>query len=649
MKDRVREVERKGISAESEFIGISWRAIILGLVILGLVVVSLQLSELTGEYPSIPVLMPPSSAGIAGIVLLIGLSKLIERFSSRYKGLSRQDLIVVYVMVMIGGIVASVGWVGLSVTNIAALGSWVAEEPDNYIGLFEQMSELVTIKDDDAIVGFFLGSDTGVPWGLWIGPIVVWTLFATVLFWIMLCLITIVREHWTERERLTYPLVLPVVEITRHGSDVGNPASVWRQKLFWYGMIFPVVMQATWIINRYIPAFPAIPGGVRLDEYFNEQPWSAVKVWPGFRFNWDPRFIGIGYFISLEASFSIWFFYLLVTKVTPIIFASLGSLRTWEHNFRFELQRGAFLGISLFCLWLVRSDIKNIVMDAIRGTNRKKNEIMSPRAAVIGGGVAIALLLLFTTFVLKMNVLHTILFLLVFFGTVLGFSRARAETGIPLHQPGMEFGNTHYYHVFGSENLSMGTRYGIGVWFNSLGNGFFGLGLSSALDAYKLGDEGKVHRRQITWILLLAFVFAIVLGYIAALPVVYDVGAFNLENFHVVHGRSTGWPSWKITKDNLYMVGYGIGFVVAVLLMYLRSKFVWWPFNAVGFAIAINSHMVGIWSGFFIAWVIKVIIFRYFGAGVYKRGMPLFIGMIVGSVIMTVLDTLIGTVMILIG
>lgn len=648
MKDSVRELERKGISAESEFTNVSWLTIVLGLVVLGLVVVSLQRPELTGEYPAIPVLMPPSAAGVAGIVVLLALSRLIQRFIPRVKGLSKQDLIVVYVMVMIGGVMASVGWTGLSVANIAALGSWVAEEPDNYLGLFEQMSELVTIKDDDAIIGFFLGSDTGVPWRVWIGPMVVWTLFATVLFWIMLCLITIVREHWTERERLTYPLVLPVVEIARHGSDISNRGSVWKQRAFWLGMIFPVVMQATWIINRHVPAFPGIPGGIRLDQYFNEQPWSAVKIWPGFRFDWSPTFIGIGYLISLEASFSIWFFYLLVTKVTPVVFASVGSLRLWEHNFKFEFQRGAFMGISLFCLWLVRTDVKNMIIHAIRGTDNRRNEIMAPRMAVIGGGVAVILLLLFTSFVLKMNVLHTFLFLVVFFGTILGFSRARAETGIPLHQPGMEFANTHYYSAFGSETLSIGTRYGIGVWFNPLVNGFFGLGLSSALDAYKLGDEAKVHRRQMTKILLLAFVFAILVGYVTSLPVIYEAGAFNLENFHVVHGRSTGWPSWKIAKDSLFVIGYAIGFVIAVLLMYLRSRFVWWPFNAVGFAIAINSHMWGIWSGFFIAWVIKVIIFRYFGAKTYKDGIPFFIGMIVGSVMMTVIDTLIGTIVALV-
>ena len=49
----------------------------------------------------------------------------------------------------------------------------------------------------------------------WLQPMVWWTIFLTVLAFVMLCTNTIIRKQWIERERLTYSLIDLPFEMTR--------------------------------------------------------------------------------------------------------------------------------------------------------------------------------------------------------------------------------------------------------------------------------------------------------------------------------------------------------------------------------------------------------------------------------------------------
>ena len=45
----------------------------------------------------------------------------------------------------------------------------------------------------------------------WWEPILWWTIFLSVLIWVMVCIDLLLRKQWIERERLTYPIVrLPI-------------------------------------------------------------------------------------------------------------------------------------------------------------------------------------------------------------------------------------------------------------------------------------------------------------------------------------------------------------------------------------------------------------------------------------------------------
>ena len=79
-----------------------------------------------------------------------------------------------------------------------------------------------------------------------------WTLFLSLLGFMMLCLNTLLRRQWTESEKLSYPLVMLPLEMV-------NPRTqLFKSRLFWTGAAVAAVLE---IWERYLPTctrpFPA--------------------------------------------------------------------------------------------------------------------------------------------------------------------------------------------------------------------------------------------------------------------------------------------------------------------------------------------------------------------------------------------------------
>ncbi len=68
-------------------------------------------------------------------------------------------------------------------------------------------------------------------------------------------------------------------------------------------------------------------------------------------------------------------------------------------------------------------------------------------------------------------------------------------------------------------------------------------------------------------------------------------------------------------------------------LMFLRHRFLWWPFHPLGFAIGTVSFILGrIWFSVFLAWIFKLTILKYGGVKLYRSTRPLFMGLVLGQV-----------------
>ena len=76
-------------------------------------------------------------------------------------------------------------------------------------------------------------------------------------------------------------------------------------------------------------------------------------------------------------------------------------------------------------------------------------------------------------------------------------------------------------------------------------------------------------------------------------------------------------------------MGGGLG--VAVILMFLRGRFLWWSLHPLGYAMADSWGMYNLWSCLFVAWACKAIILRYGGLNAYRRAIPCFLGLALGD------------------
>jgi hypothetical protein len=84
------------------------------------------------------------------------------------------------------------------------------------------------------------------------------------------------------------------------------------------------------------------------------------------------------------------------------------------------------------------------------------------------------------------------------------------------------------------------------------------------------------------------------------------------------------------------------GFLFSLFLLLMRTRFAWWPFHPVGYAVSGSWSMGLLWGPLLIAWVIKILVLRWGGLRLYRRGLPLFLGLIIGECVAGALWSLIG-------
>ena len=67
-------------------------------------------------------------------------------------------------------------------------------------------------------------------------------------------------------------------------------------------------------------------------------------------------------------------------------------------------------------------------------------------------------------------------------------------------------------------------------------------------------------------------------------------------------------------------------------LMIARWRYVWWPLHPLGYPIGPHWIMTALWFNMFLAWLIKVVVLKYGGVGLYLKTRPFFFGMILGHI-----------------
>ena len=176
---------------------------------------------------------PPVPA-LTALVLLTALG-LVWRSLTRTARWRREALLVY--------IILSASFVTIDANGIRQLLATISSplyfaDPTNDYRLFaEQMPNWIMPHDEDAIRGFYEGTEHGaVPWRAWAPSLLAWGGLFMLLSLSLVCLVSLFRRPWAEHERLTFPLAELILRLGPDPLEDTREPQLLRSGLFWVGV-----------------------------------------------------------------------------------------------------------------------------------------------------------------------------------------------------------------------------------------------------------------------------------------------------------------------------------------------------------------------------------------------------------------------------
>lgn len=622
--------------------GVTGRAILFGVLGTIAVIVWIHIAELVlggarGHTAlantSIPV------GAFCALSLLFGINALVGKFRPGMK-MKRQELLTSYIMMTSATVLASSGGIHFLVPAMTA--AFYFASPENGWERFHRyIPSWFGPRDSHLLRGFYEG-DSWVPVLKWLVPVLFWSFFLILFTFSTICICVILRKQWVDREKLVFPTVVLPLEMTKEGTGF------WKDRMMWIGFLIAFFIGTINTASLNIPAIPSIK--VRptdISGYFTERPWNAIGYTP---VSFYPFVIGIGYLLSLEVSFSCWFFYIL-TKVQLVFGAMMG----WYGGGATSLARfpflghqgaGAFLALTALSLWIGRGHLRKVLFTTVR-KDGDEGEPLPYRWAVIGFmGSTLVLLSLFIASGISPIPPLLLLFFALFY--MIAATRVRAETGNawlfgPQVDPHLLVMTTFGTRAFSDRDLT------IMAYLRSITTfDLRCLSMPHQLDGFKMAQSAGMNPRKVLKAMIMSITVGTIFAFWSGLFIWHRYGALartdawrttmGMQPFVELQGELEN-PS----RPDIYGLAFvSIGAILTWFLSFMRSRFLWWPFHPVGYAMANTFTMAQLWMPFLIAWLVKSLLIRYGGFKAYRKWQPFFLGLILGDFINGGFWTLVG-------
>jgi hypothetical protein len=602
----------------------------------------------------------PSPLGLTVLIIIFALNDLFKRLKMTNSFFKGAESIFIYAMIMMGAMIMTRGVMLYLPSAIMALGrgKWIS--PNIWLNpYYERASAWIFPKSQEAVVSFYQ-SDASVPWGEWIMPIISWTIFITALALTLWCLLTLVRKRWIEVEQLQYNLTNPVLSIIEDKEEISTLQKIFKNKSLIIGLIIAVIWRFFNGVHNYFPAFPEVNGvNITFHEFTENQTplWWAFVNYPSVTFTLNsPLFIGIGYLMYTQLSFSVWFCYIIYRLLLfPWFFG--GHTQAELRPIVWTMNIWTKLAMSLGLLWVMRREIKDMFIAAFIRKEKEvddSDEPISYRMAFIGFFLGFAFLVAFSCIFLFSSLWYAIYYIGAMLLLMLTIARIRAEAGLPFNQ---HLGDTFDRGTlellpatwFGESNsLYMGLMY----WPFTLSS--FGAIGSIASESQYMSYKRGLNQRKMTIALVIALVLGLLLAWLFYLPDLYKMGVSNGNGTANGDGYLSGWVtsyyfSFMRTEKSIpkfLIASLGLGFGGVYLFTALYRFFPWWPIHPMGYILAVfNPVAWGVWSHIFVAWFIKFTVGRYGGKKLVERLTPFFFGLILGDSLMSAFWGLVGLIM----
>ncbi|MEM2849522.1 MAG: DUF6784 domain-containing protein [Candidatus Bathyarchaeia archaeon] len=174
----------------------------------------------------------------------------------------------------------------------------------------------------------------------------------------------------------------------------------------------------------------------------------------------------------------------------------------------------------------------------------------------------------------------------------------------------------------------------------------------TAFEAYRMAGLTGVSAKSVFKILVVSIVIYALTTPLIWLPIVYNYGSTRLQGTWGMVGcnallqRSAAPETWNTCPGTEpWIPHFTVGFIFVGLLSLLHVRYVWFPFEPVGFILSIACFEWGFWSFALIAWILKAITLRVGGSKLYEEyGAPIASGFIAGHMLALVPGTIISKI-----
>ncbi|MBW3621914.1 MAG: hypothetical protein KY468_00715 [Armatimonadetes bacterium] len=602
-------------------------------------------------FPAVRETIPAMSIPVSILVALALFFPLLWSLE-RSTPLNTREMIAVYSMLMVGTLCT--GYAVVQFLTPTLVSARYFKTPENRWEelFFQHLPPWFGLSKSAPIKAFWIGGTDQVFWELWLRPLFLWLVFALVAMWVMFCLCALVQKQWIDYERLTFPLVFMPLELAR--TEEGHHwGPLYRNPVLWIGFAFPVVLHLFNGLNSYYPAVPTLNfRHINLTQGIQTPPWNSIG---GLDITFYPLLIGFTYLLTLDLSFSVWFFFLL-RKLEPVLGMSLGwheilSPSSKVFPFTDQQSTGAFAAIAVMALWTGRRSFAATVRNAWRPTQAREPEAPLTDREIVLGIVGGMIFLCGWSWYAGLGVGWAIGFFVIFFIWCVTLSRIRAEAGLggltgPLtpQETLVMFAGSQ---AIGPQSLTVLAYF---RWFTTDLRSLASI-MPAQLEDIRMSRAVGLSTRSLAWAVMFAAFVASVFAFIIYIPIIYRYGGVNMNGQRFLDvpvfpfRELSSLISSPKPPDWVTSLATAFGFVFSAVLSVLRLRFAWFPFHPIGYAVGFSRRTIEwMWFSVFLGWLIKLLILRSGGLGTYRRFLPLFLGFILGEFTMGVIYGIVGTV-----
>ncbi len=515
-----------------------------------------------------------------------------------------------------------------------------------------------------------------VPWGAW-SPFVEWWMAYCalwLLFWVGWW--SIVHERWIDVEKLPYPssmaATMQISMAIEEKEKIGG-----RLKYFLLGAVLGLVFQLPVIANMLNPSIPDIYAGYASgpNAALMCVTVPALHAFPVMdKIATCPYIYIMFYIFPTKILFSVWFFQVVFMLIPEFIAYNMGYYSgiadvelkgqgplSTELPFKWnEVWNGIYIGLLL--MWIVLSIpyLKGLFKKA-PDEDKKFLPFPIKWILIIASTTGLfSMMVVAGTSMISAVVMILSLWLL-FFAVMRVYGFATTDTlwfGYPIvwrNYPYMVkylYTSQPYWGVWAPPPAEYVTTMHLSNQFTTItmAEDNVSSGLIFAIPmSVKVASDSGVHPRDIMKVMIVAGLLSAMIGFPFALWWSYTIGSNNfpvhlwdnwwqwvMPNFGAIEGQPSVEPALP------WLFG---GIAIMVVLSILNFRFIWWPLDPAGVALAINGAETLFLFPALVAWVVKKLVFRLGGTKLNDTiALPVSIGFIVGYWVMFMIGTLGGII-----